>query len=243
VLLLLLVIAALFAVVFLLLPFLFIRKEWKALPAKGISAVYFAALGLAFMLYEVTMIQRLTEYLGFPTYSLTVTLASILVFTGVGALLSNRFADNPKRALPVILGALVALTVFYRFALSPLTEATLSAPFAVRVLISFALLAPLGLCLGMFMPLGLRTVGAMSDHADEYVAWGWAINGVFSVIGSVLTTILSMSWGFRTVQVVALGIYLFAGLALWQLRNRHDQVVAAAVVPADEAEPELVGQD
>ena len=44
---------------------------------------------------------------------------SILVFTGVGALLSNRFADNPKRALPVILGALVALTVFYRFALSP----------------------------------------------------------------------------------------------------------------------------
>jgi hypothetical protein len=243
VLLLLLVIAALFAVVFLLVPFVFIRKEWKALPAKGISAVYFAALGLAFMLYEVTMIQRLTEYLGFPTYSLTVTLASILVFTGVGALLSNRFADNPKRALPVILGALVALTVFYRFALSPLTEATLSAPFAVRVLISFALLAPLGLCLGMFMPLGLRTVGGMSDHADEYVAWGWAINGVFSVIGSVLTTILSMSWGFRTVQVVALGIYLFAGLALWQLRNRHDQVVAAAVVPADEAEPELVGQD
>ncbi|MFZ4668444.1 MAG: hypothetical protein ACOYML_04045 [Microthrixaceae bacterium] len=242
VLLLLLVIATVFAVVFLLLPFAFIRKEWKALPAKGLSAVYFAALGLAFMLYEVTMIQRLTEYLGFPTYSLTVTLASILVFTGIGALLSNRFADNPKRALPVILGALVALTVFYRFALAPITDATLSAPFAVRVLISFAVLAPLGLCLGMFMPLGLRTVGAMSDHADEYVAWGWAINGVFSVVGSVLTTILAMSWGFRTVQVIALCMYLFAGLALWQLRNRHDQLVAA-VVPADEAEPELVGQD
>lgn len=230
VMLLLLAIAAVFAVTFLLLPFFVIRKEWKALPAKGLSAVYFAALGLAFMLYEISMIQRLTEFLGFPTYSLTVTLASILVFTGIGALLSNRFADDPKRALPFLLGALVVLTAFYRFVLGEITESMLTSPFLVRVLIAFIVLAPLGLCLGMFMPLGLRTVGDMSSHPDEYVAWGWAINGVFSVIGSVLTTILSMSWGFRTVQAIALGIYLLAGLALWQLRNRHDAVVSRPTV-------------
>ena len=228
VLLLLLAIAALFAVTFLLLPFFAIRKEWRALPAKGLSAVYFAGLGLAFMLYEISMIQRLTEYLGFPTYSLTVTLASILVFTGIGALLSNRFADDPRRVLPALLGALVLLTLFYRFVLGSVTEATLTSPFLVRILIAFAVLAPLGLCLGMFMPLGLRTVGDMTPHADEYVAWGWAINGVFSVIGSVLTTVLSMSWGFRTVQFIALGLYLIAGGALWLLRGRRDAVVAGS---------------
>ena len=230
VLLLLLAIAALFAVTFLLLPFVAVRKEWRALPAKGLSAVYFAGLGLAFMLYEISMIQRLTEYLGFPTYSLTVTLASILVFTGIGALLSNRFADEPRRVLPILLGALVVLTFFYRFVLGSITEGTLTAPFLVRILIAFAVLAPLGLCLGMFMPLGLRTVGDMTPHADEYVAWGWAINGVFSVIGSVLTTVLSMSWGFRTVQFIALGIYLLAGVSLWRLRARRDEVVASGVV-------------
>ena len=78
VLLLLLAIASLFAVTFLLLPFVVIRREWRAMPAKAPSAVYFAALGLGFMFYEITMIQRFTEYLGFPTYSLTVTLASLL---------------------------------------------------------------------------------------------------------------------------------------------------------------------
>ena len=223
VLLLLLLIAAVFAVLFLLLPFLVVKEEWRAMPAKGSSAVYFAALGLAFMLYEVTMIQRLTEYLGFPTYSLTVTLASILVFTGLGALLSNRFADNPKGVIGPLLAVLVLLTVFYRFALTPITDATLSAPFAVRVLLAFVILAPLGLCLGMFMPLGLRTVGGMTNHADEYVAWAWAINGVFSVIGSVLTTILSMSFGFRAVQLLALVLYLVAGATLWRLRTLHDR--------------------
>ncbi len=243
VLLLLLAIAAVFAVVFLVLPFVVIRKEWRALPAKGLSAVYFAALGLAFMLYEITMIQRLTEYLGFPTYSLTVTLASILVFTGLGALLSNRFADQPRAVLGPLLGTLVLLTILYRVALTPLTDATLSAPFALRVLISFALLAPLGLCLGMFMPLGLRTVGGMTAHADEYVAWGWAINGVFSVIGSVLTTVLSMSFGFRTVQLLAMGIYLLAGVTLWQLRGVHDRLVGpgSGSDPETEDEPLPVG--
>ena len=85
------------------------------------------------------------------------------------------------------------------------------------------ILAPLGLCLGMFMPLGLRTVGGMTNHADEYVAWAWAINGVFSVIGSVLTTILSMSFGFRAVQLLALVLYLVAGATLWRLRTLHDR--------------------
>ena len=44
--------------------------------------MYFGALGLGFMFFEITMIQRLVRFLGYPTYSLTVTLASILVFSG-----------------------------------------------------------------------------------------------------------------------------------------------------------------
>lgn len=217
VLLLLLGTAAVFAVLFLLLPFLVIRKQWRSLPAKGTSGVYFAALGLGFMLYEITMIQMLVGYLGYPSYSLTVTLASILVFTGVGALLSNRFSTAPTRALPVLLAALVLLTVFYRFGLPPLMDATLTASLPVRIGFAFVVLAPLGLCLGMFMPFGLRTVGVLSPYSDEYVAWGWAINGVFSVIGSVLTTILAMSWGFRTVHMVALSVYGLAVVVLWRL--------------------------
>ncbi|MEZ5268919.1 MAG: hypothetical protein R2789_10295 [Microthrixaceae bacterium] len=123
---------------------------------------------------------------------------------------------NPTRVLPVLLGALAVLTLVYRLGIPPLIEGTLTAPFAARVLLSFVL-SYLGLILGMFMPFGLRTVGALSDHPDEYVAWGWAINGVFSVIGSVLTTILAMSWGFTPVRLLSLGIYAIAVVVLWRL--------------------------
>lgn len=219
VLLLLLLFAIAYAAVFLLLPFVAVRKTWSRLPSKGISGIYFAALGLGFMLFEITMIQRLVLFLGYPTYSLTVTLASILVFTGVGALLSKRLVDRAGWAMPRILAALAVLTVFYQFGLQPLTDSMLSAGLSVRVLTAVVVLAPLGLCLGMFMPLGLGLVSRLTDHGEEYAAWSWAVNGFFSVIGSVLTTILSMAFGFRTVQFAALVVYAVAVMAFVRLHR------------------------
>ena len=217
VLILLLLVATLFAAVFLLLPFVAIRKIFVALPRKGRSALYFASLGFGFIFFEVTLIQRLTLFLGYPTYSLTVTLASILLFTGVGALLSGRYRDRPHRVIPVLLGAVVALTLFYAFALPVFTEALLTAPLFVRIATAFVVLAPLGICLGAFMPLGLGAVADMTDHPSEYVAWGWAVNGFASVVGSVLTTMLAMTFGFQVVLFVALAVYIVALAALWGL--------------------------
>jgi hypothetical protein len=182
------------------------------------------------MFFEITMIQRLVLFLGYPTYSLTVTLASILVFTGIGALASRPLAAWRRSPLPLILGVLACLTVFYRVGLDPITESLLSSSLGVRVVVAVLLLAPLGLCLGMFMPLGLATVSRLTDHGDAYAAWGWAINGFFSVIGSVLTTILSMSFGFRAVQLAALAIYAVAVLAFLALRRSADR----AAIPRDD---------
>jgi hypothetical protein len=234
VLILLLGIATLYAALFLLLPFVAVRRQWTALPRKGASAVYFAALGLGFMFFEITMIQRLTRFLGYPTYSLTVTLAAILVSTGIGALLSSRLAVGERRVMPILLLCLTALTIFYQFGVDPLTDALLSHGLAVRVVVSLLLLAPLGFCLGMFMPLGLTRVAALTPFGQQYVAWAWAINGFFSVIGSVLTTILSMTFGFRTVQFAALGIYLIAAAAFTRLRTTGEHPV-----PEPEPAPEL----
>jgi hypothetical protein len=216
-----------YAALFLLAPFLAVRRTWVALPAKATSAVYFAALGLGFMFFEITMIQRLVLFLGFPTYSLTVTLAAILVSTGVGALASRRFAGQARRAVLVLLAAVAACAAAYQLLLPDLlTGSLLSASLAARVAVSVGVLAPLGFCLGMFMPLGLGRVAALSDHAEEYVAWSWAVNGFFSVIGSVLTTILSMSFGFRAVQWLAVGMYATAATAFSFLR--HSPTVSVA---------------
>ena len=227
VLLLLLGIAVLFSAVFLLLPFIAIRRTWTKLPRKGRSALYFACLGLGFMFFEITLIQRLTLFLGYPTYSLTVTLASILIFTGVGALLSGRHKHRP-RVLQALVAIIVALTLFYQFALPPITDGLLGLPLVARMLIAFVILAPLGICLGTFMPLGLGAVAELTEFPREYVAWGWAVNGFASVIGAVLTTILAMTFGFRVVLFLALFAYLVALLALRGLLRTSRGLAAPA---------------
>ncbi|HMJ79349.1 MAG TPA: MFS transporter, partial [Iamia sp.] len=227
VLILLLAIAGVFAVVFLILPFLAIRKDWRALPRKPVSALYFSCLGVGFLFFEITLIQRLTLFLGYPTYSLTVTLASVLIFTGVGALLSEKVVHRGWTIGLWLLGALAVLTLFYEFGLPEVIDGAFGLSLALRVVIAFVMMAPLGLCLGMFMPLGLGAVGRMTSLSREYVAWGWAVNGFASVIGSVLTTLLSMTFGFRVVMAVALIVYAVAVLALRSLMSSADAVTAA----------------
>jgi MFS family permease len=181
-------------------------------------------------------------FLGYPTYSLTVTLASILVFTGIGALLSKRLIYRAGRAMPRILAALAVLTLFYQFGLGPLTDSMLSAGLGVRVFMAVVVLAPLGLCLGMFMPLGLGLVSRITDHGEEYAAWSWAVNGFFSVIGSVLTTILSMAFGFRAVQFGALAVYAVAVLAFVRLHRSAERADRAdRAGRAGDGEPGTIG--
>lgn len=212
----LLVLVTSFAALALLSPLALRWRLWRAIPHKPAAGIYFAALGAGFMFFEVTLIQRLTLFLGYPTYSLTVTLFALLVSTGLGSLASDRLLARRDRATATVGGVLVLLVAGYLFGLGVVTERAAAAPFTARVVIAAAVLAPLGLCLGIFMPLGLRSVAATTPHGEEYVAWAWAVNGFFSVMASVLATLLSMSFGFRVVMVLALAIY---GVAIAALRR------------------------
>jgi hypothetical protein len=200
--------AVLFAAVFLLVPLFTLREVWRSIPWKGHASIYFASLGLGFMFIEVALIQKLTLFLGYPTYSLTVTLFSILLSSGFGSLLSERYAGNRNRAFATLLGVMVVVMVAYQFLLTPIIELGVGWPLPMRALVAVVFLAPMGLCLGAFMPLGLRSVSAVTEHGSEYVAWCWAINGFFSVMASVLSTILSMLIGFTLVMYTGLVIYL-----------------------------------
>jgi hypothetical protein len=214
VLILLLAVSILAAAVFLLLPFAAVRREWRRLPRKGLSAVFFAGVGFGFIFFEITLMQLLNLFLGFPTYSLTITLMALLVFTGLGALLSQRLKGRARRAaIPVLLVIVAGLCLFYLLGLTPMTNALLGIPLAARILLTFVVLAPLGLCFGMFMPIGLGEISGMGELPRQYVAWGWAVNGFASVVGSSLATILAMSFGFDFVLGLGLGCYVLAVLA------------------------------
>jgi hypothetical protein len=206
--------ATLFGTLFLLLPLALARDAWREMPYKASTAVYFAAIGLGFMFLEVCLIQRFTLFLGYPTYSLSVTLFALLVASGLGSWLGGRARARRDRALALLLAGLAALGVSYATWLGSVFTAFAGSPTAVRAGVAALLLLPLGLCLGAFLPLGLRTVAGLGGRPREYVAWSWAVNGFFSVVSSVLATVLSMTLGFRLLMLVAILVYLVGAAAL-----------------------------
>jgi hypothetical protein len=223
VLILLLGVSIIAATALLLLPFVAVRSIWARLPRKGLSAIFFAGVGFGFIFFEITLMQLLNLFLGYPTYSLTITLMSLLIFTGLGALASQRVRER-TRAIPRLLILVGLLCAFYLFGLIPLTNALLGVPLAGRFAVAFLVMAPLGLCLGMFMPIGLGEISKLGGYPRHYVAWGWAVNGFASVVGSALATILSMTVGFDWVLFLGLICYAVA-VAVWM---RLSQAIPAA---------------
>ena len=206
--------ASVFAAVFILLPTLAIRDVWTVIPYKANAALYFSALGLGFMFIEVVLIQKLTLFLGYPSYSLTVTLFSLLISSGVGSLLSERYSAQRNRALFSLVSFLALLTLTIYFAFPVISGLFATSGLAARIVVASVCMAPVGLCLGAFMPIGIATISALTPHKQEFIAWAWAINGFFSVVASVLSTILSMTLGFHWVFVIALLIYVVGVTAL-----------------------------
>ena len=170
---------------------------------------YFAALGSGFMLLEVAVLQRFVLLLGHPVYSLTVTLFSLLLGTGLGSLVSRRI--DPARVQRVTVRALLAIvaaTVLAVFALPALIDLAIPAPLETRILIAVAVLMPLGVLLGMALPGGMRLLSAARQ---DIVAWAWGINGAFSVVGATLAVFIAMNWGFSVTLLV--GALVYAGAA------------------------------
>lgn len=201
--------AGLLSLLFIVLPNWILHRRGLSLPGTGLSLAYFAALGLGFILYELAAIQKFTLFIGSPMYAIASVLSSLLVSAGVGSFLARAIRD-PARALRWVLPTVVALLVIQSSLLSHAFRALLSAHLAGRIAASFALLAPVGLSLGMPFPLGLRCLASR----QEVVPWMWAMNGYFTVIGSVLAVIVALNVGFHAVFALATACYVFTLVAV-----------------------------
>jgi len=168
---------------------------------------YFACLGMGFIFIEISYIQRFTLFLGSPVFSLSVILFTLLLSSGTGSFLSGRLRvlAQARRALVRLVAVLCILNVLYIVALPAMFTAALGNGLVVRIAVAVVLLAPAGLVMGAFLPVGMRV---LSVRAPDVIPWAWAANGVASVVGSILCIVLAISIGFRAVNMVALGVYL-----------------------------------
>lgn len=197
----------LIAAALILLPLAGFAREGLRVPDRWRILLYFAGLGLGFIMIEIALLGRFTLFLGQPVYTFAVVLASLLVFTGVGSSLAGRFRSRPRQALRWVIPLLLLTLMATAFLIPILFSATLGWTILWRVVLAVLVLAPLGILLGMPFPAGLRIV---SEEAAALVPWSWGVNGFFTVIGTVTALIIAMSFGFRAVFLAGALCYLLA---------------------------------
>lgn len=204
---------ALAASVLLILAPLALSRCRRTLPAAPV-ALYFLAIGFAFMFMEVAFIQKFVLFLSHPLYAVAVVLCAFLVFAAAGSWLAGHWQGGKwqtanKVTLAVI--ALGALALLYLAILPHLFHALIHLPDAAKIMISVALIAPLALCMGVPFPTGMMR---LADTHEQAIPWAWAINGFASVVGAVLATLLAIHLGFAAVILLAALIYAIACVAL-----------------------------
>jgi hypothetical protein len=151
----------------------------------------------------VAAMQKFALYLGHPVYSLTVVLATFLIFSGLGSFVVDRLARPALLAIPGI----VIICAAHLPILPKIFAATLGEPTWIRVGISVLLLAPLAFFMGMPFPSAIRAIDRRVPH---FVPWAWGVNGGASVLASIVAVLLAMVSGFNTVFMAAAFFYLLA---------------------------------
>lgn len=202
---------ALLTLVMILFPLYRFRK--KGLKGRGSLAciLYFLCLGVGYMFIEIAFIQKFTLFLGHPTYSLSVVIFAMLIFSGLGSLASGRLRAEPRT---VIVGSVLvtsALTLLYCLILDPLFFKLLHQEIPAKIIISVLVLSPAAFAMGMPFPTGLRVI---EKSAGDFVPWAWGINGSASVLSTVVAAIIATVSGFSVVLVCAVGVYLVGMTAI-----------------------------
>ncbi len=193
--------------------------------------LFFAAIGLGFMLIEISQMQRLIVFLGHPTYALSVVLFSLLLSSGFGSYTTRNITYAGRDAVVRLLLLLFAMLVFG--VLTPYATAAFSSSTnAVRIVVATGILFPLGFFMGMAFPLGLKLA---ASQVDALTPAFWGVNGATSICGSVLAAAISMNAGIASTFWIGFVCYGFAfGAYLWatQARKMEVNTILAAVAIA-----------
>jgi hypothetical protein len=203
------------------------------------GALFFSLIGAGFMLLEIGLLQRLSTFLGHPTYALGILLFTLIASTGCGSLLSERLPLLSRRfALSLPIGMAIAIIAAWQIVPGVMAR-MVAASLPSRAIASVGLLFPLGLLLGLFFPCGMRLARRGPEDATP---WYWALNGIFGVLCSALAVVISIYGGISINFLLAAACYATLLVPVHRMLKPHGgrvlkypEVEPAAV---DEAEPE-----
>jgi SAM-dependent methyltransferase len=195
---------------------------------------YFCAIGMGFMLIEISQMQRLMVFLGHPVYGLSVVLFTILLFGGIGS--TTVGAQVPRAGAVVARVAALLATLAAAGLLTPfVTGWARSEATDMRILLSVLLLAPPAFCMGMMFPLGL----SIWRRHSGLLPFFWSANGITSMLASVLGMALSIEFGIASTYALGVGFYALCA-AIVVASRRASRSSMSAATPAEEPEWSLI---
>jgi SAM-dependent methyltransferase len=192
---------------------------------------YFSAIGMGFMLIEISQMQRLMVFLGHPVYGLSVVLFTILLFGGLGSTTVGAHAPRPGAVIARIVALLTTLVVA-GFLTPMLTSWARTEATDMRILFSVLLLAPPAFCMGMMFPLGL----SIWRQHSALLPFFWSANGITSMFASVLGMALSIEFGIAWTYALGACFYVVCAVMIAASRLAKREVPAAAVPAAPSAQ-------
>ncbi|HZR66173.1 MAG TPA: class I SAM-dependent methyltransferase [Terriglobales bacterium] len=216
----LLVISVIAVLAFLILPLLMERGQERG---SALPLLYFVAIGLGYILVEITFIQRFVLFLGHPTYALTVVVFLMLLASGAGSVLSRKWLAEPRRVWIPLLAIVLALA-FYVQVLPSILNRLVGVSFVEKLGVSALLLVPLGLAMGMPFPAGLRLLDIHRAQTTNSIEWAWAMNAASSVLGSVLAICIAIEYGLNITLACGAATYLLALLLRGKLLPRPSAI-------------------
>jgi hypothetical protein len=173
----------------------------------------FMCTGMGFMVLEVSIFQKLILYLGSPTVSLSILLASILLGMGIGSYFGGKiFLDNPLKRLTLISLMIVIVGVVLFLSYQPLLNELMSYTQVFCSIVCFFLILPFGFLLGIPFPTGIQIL--KQNKMEKYIPWMYGVNGILTVLGSISAVILSMTFGFNITFLTGLAIYFILFIIL-----------------------------
>jgi len=212
--------ACLFGLIVILIP---VIGRWKTLFKKRRGTIgvilYYAGLGLGYMLIEIYLIQRLAVFLSNPTYSTSIVITVMLVSSALGNITSSLLKRYRLFVVPIACALIGGGLLFYIFGLDSFLALFHSSTMTVRFLVAALVIAPPAFFMGIPYPNGLDTLQETKPHL---LPWAWGMNGGLSLVGSALARLLSVSSGFPVLLQLGIVVYLMVG-ALFPINYRLTQ--------------------
>src|SRR5690606_39241983 len=172
---------------------------------------YFACLGAGFIIIELILIQIFMKLIGYPTYTYATAVFAMLLGAGLGSAASARLDHARLASLRKPFIAAFAVIALVLVAREQVFEIALSWPLGMRIGVASVMIALIGFFLGMPFPIGITLA---STKPDGTVAWCWAMNGLFTIVGGLASVVLSLYLGFNLTIVLAASLYVVAVLLL-----------------------------